>query len=320
MLKVSVIIPVYKVEQYIEKCVTSLMTQTMQDIEFIFVNDCSPDNSIEVLNKTISRYPERLDNIKIINLELNKGQAAARNFGVQYASGEFIAFVDSDDWVNPSIYDILYNNAKKEDALISCCGIERVCNGEHVAYFNDNLDEYIVYTTKDAIANILYNKRITCSPCDKIFHKSILVDTPMLEGIIFEDFEVMPRWIHKSEYIVYSSTPLYYYRANPQSTMSVVTKKRLNEVAVSELRIKFFQTNYPDLLEAVIDKHFTICLNVLSCTARAVSCENERIELRKKVLDEISLTNFCHLSLYSKIKYLLLLISLRFFDRITLLK
>ena len=320
MYKVSVIVPVYKAELYIEKCVNSLMSQTLQDIEYIFVDDCTPDNSINLLKEIIKNYPEKSNSVQIIKHDCNKGQAAARNTGIRAASGEFLAFVDADDWVNPLIYEVLYTNAQKEHAFISCCGIERMLNDSHYSFFNESTGDYFVYSTKEAISSILDNKIITCSPCDKIFHKSVVKNTPMLEGIIFEDFEVMPRWIHKAERIVYIGLPLYYYRTTPQSTMTTVSAKRLNEVKASELRIQFFKLNYPDLLDKVLARHIEICLNVLSCTVKAGNCHRERANLRRKILRAVSFKQFLHIKTYAKLKYVLLLCNLSIFDKVALLK
>lgn len=118
---VSVIVPVYNVSRYIERCARSLFEQTLNDIEYIFIDDCSPDNSIEILHQTLSDYPSRLAQVKIISHEKNRGIAAARNTGLKFASGEFIAHCDSDDWVETNMYEKMYNAAQKENAEIVAC-------------------------------------------------------------------------------------------------------------------------------------------------------------------------------------------------------
>lgn len=318
--KISIITPVYNAELFIEKCVTSLFEQTLDDLEYIFVDDCSTDDSMHVLGNIIAKHPRKNRCVKILKQSKNKGQAAARNLGIMQAKGEYVGFVDSDDWVSPSLYETLYKNAKRENALISCCGVERMLNEKHESYFNDNISEYRVYTTKEAIESLLDNVKITCSPCDKIFHQSIVKKNPMLEGIIFEDFEVMPRWIHQSERIVYCGLPLYYYRYNPQSTMTTITWKRFNEVEASKMRIRYFYDNYPDLLKKVEVRHWEICLNVLSCTVRAEKCSKDRSRLRLEILNNVNREIFCCLKTYSKLKYILLLAGLNVFDNITKLK
>lgn len=122
MIKVSVIVPIYGVEKYIQRCVHSLMRQTMKDcIEFIFVNDATPDNSMQLLSEVLDCYPQRKNQVKIIEHTENKGLAVTRVTGLMAARGEYVAHCDSDDWVEPSMYIDMYNLAKKDDADIVVC-------------------------------------------------------------------------------------------------------------------------------------------------------------------------------------------------------
>lgn len=110
--KVSVIIPVYGVERYIEQCARSLFSQTMRDgIEYIFVDDCSPDKSIEILEDILREYPHREPQVKIIRHTENQGIGGTRRTGVKNATGEYIIHCDSDDWVEPDMYEMLYGKA-----------------------------------------------------------------------------------------------------------------------------------------------------------------------------------------------------------------
>ena len=117
MPKVSVIIPFYNVEGYIEKCLETLVNQTLKDIEIILVNDGSKDRSIEIVNKFLARYPE-----KLVYLEKeNGGLSDARNYAIKYAKGEYVAFLDSDDYVEKDMYEEMYKLAKKEDSdMVEC--------------------------------------------------------------------------------------------------------------------------------------------------------------------------------------------------------
>lgn len=319
--KVSVIIPVYNVEKYIERCARSLMEQTLDEIEYIFIDDCSSDNSVSILEVVISDYPERQKSVSIYKQPFNGGQAKARNKGIELAKGEYISFVDSDDWIDNRMLETLYENAQKNRADISCCGIERVNNKfEHVSFFNDNICEFILYHRKEAEKEILENIRITSSPCDKIYTTSILKKNPMIEGMIFEDFEVMPRWVNCAERIVYDSRPFYKYRYNPHSTMGVVTIKRLDEVTAGEKRISFYSENYPELKERVILRHIEVCLNVLSCTVGAIDNQELRYRLVNKIRKTVTFKYFVKLDSYSKTKFVLLFGGLKFFDKIAKLK
>lgn len=105
----SIIIPIYKAEQYIERCVRSLMEQTMKEnIEFIFINDCTPDTSMEILRRIINEYPQRKKQIRIIENETNMGVSATRKIGIEAANGKYIGWCDSDDWVDVTMYQTLY--------------------------------------------------------------------------------------------------------------------------------------------------------------------------------------------------------------------
>lgn len=121
MTKVSIIIPVYNVARYIEKCARSLLEQSFQDIEYIFVNDCTPDNSMEILQNILCDYPGR--NVKIINNECNKGLAESRDVGIRAATGDYVLNCDSDDWVELEMVETMYKKAIETNADIVCCNI-----------------------------------------------------------------------------------------------------------------------------------------------------------------------------------------------------
>ena len=120
MIKISVILPVYGVAQYIEKCTQSLLSQTLQDMEFIFVDDHGPDNSIELVKKMIAGHP-RENQFVFLKPEHNLGAGMARNYAIPKAKGEYIAFVDSDDWVEPNMFEELYGEAMKNNGTDLCC-------------------------------------------------------------------------------------------------------------------------------------------------------------------------------------------------------
>ena len=120
-MKVSVIIPIYKVEAFIERCATTLMEQTLHEVEYIFVDDATPDRSIQILEEVVARYPEREEQVRIVHHEVNKGLPAARNTGLALATGEYIFHCDSDDHVELTMLEELYHAAKTQDADIVWC-------------------------------------------------------------------------------------------------------------------------------------------------------------------------------------------------------
>lgn len=117
-LQVSILVPIYGVEKYIRRCAISLMEQTYDNIEYVFVNDCTKDKSVAILKEVISEYPEREDNVKIINLPQNLGLANARNVAVENSNGDFVIIVDSDDWVELDMVESLVKEQRKENADI----------------------------------------------------------------------------------------------------------------------------------------------------------------------------------------------------------
>ena len=132
--KVSVIVLIYKVEKYIERCARSLFCQTMQDIEYIFVNDCTLDCSIQILQSVIDEYPQRKSDIKIISHEKNMGSGAARNTGLEAAGGEYVIYCDGDDWVDPDMYEKLYIKAREDNADIVMCDYYEEKQGKRIRY------------------------------------------------------------------------------------------------------------------------------------------------------------------------------------------
>ena len=119
--KVSVIVPVYKVEDYIERCVRSLFGQTLMDMEFVFVDDCSLDKSIEIVEAVLDEFPARRQQVKIIRNEHNKGVSFVRNLGIEVATGDYICYCDSDDWVELDTYERLYDKANSTGSDICWC-------------------------------------------------------------------------------------------------------------------------------------------------------------------------------------------------------
>lgn len=119
--QVSVLVPVYKVENFIERCARSLFTQTFEDLEYIFVDDGSPDRSLARLENVVEEFPEKKDRVKILRHEHNQGIASVRNTLIGQATGEYTLFVDSDDWIEAPMIECLYRKAREEEADIVAC-------------------------------------------------------------------------------------------------------------------------------------------------------------------------------------------------------
>lgn len=238
MAKVSIIIPVYNVEQYLERCLNSIVNQTLKDIEIICVNDGSKDSSLLILEDFASR-----DNrIKIVNKE-NEGQSVARNIGVEMATGEYLGFVDSDDWVDSDYYEKLYNSAKKYNCDIACAGYKRA-RGKRCSIRKAYEAELICTTTNDKVRmdnlpgdNYIWNKIYRKEAWEKAgfnFEK----------GRYFEDVALLIKILHQLGKMILVPDTYYNYRVNPDSTVAQKTPKRARDLAWAQRElIKYADEN-----------------------------------------------------------------------------
>lgn len=206
-MKVSVIVPIYNVSRFIERCAESLMLQTLDGVEYIFVDDATPDNSIELLRGVIERYPKRTSQVKIVEHKQNKGLPAARNTGLAVAGGEYIFHCDSDDYVEPNMLEQLYNAAKKENADIVWCDY-------FIAYENNErcLKQPSYATPEEAIKGMLCGK-MKYNVWNKLAKRSLYVEG----GILFpagysmgEDMTMIKLFVYAKR-VAYLPNAFYHY-------------------------------------------------------------------------------------------------------------
>ncbi len=226
--KVTIIIPIYNVAKYIERCVVSLFEQDFEDIEYIFVNDCTPDNSVEILEKIIEKYPNRKPNIRIIHHEKNKGLGSARKTGLEHATGEYIIHIDSDDWCELDMISALYNKAKETDADIVACD-----------YFDSFKDKDIYkkqnYSVdiKEDLCKIL-SMELMPSLCNKLIKRELYVKNnlcPPTEISTAEDRWLVARLFAVAESIAYVPKAfLHYWKENESSLSAKLNPKVLDDL------------------------------------------------------------------------------------------
>lgn len=214
MAKVSIIVPVYGVEKYIERCAVSLLEQTYEDIEYIFVNDATQDKSITILTEVIQRYPERAKAVRIIHHPINKGLSAARNTGLSHATGEYIWHVDSDDYIAHHAVQEFVETAEKHQADIVICDV-------NVVTTRGIRMEQVNYITKEDYIRLLLQHIEKCAHWNKFYRKALLDATGILsdEQIrLAEDYAVTPRLLYCAERIVMLHEALYFYETRNQSS------------------------------------------------------------------------------------------------------
>ena len=221
MSKVSVIVPIYGVEKYIERCARSLFEQTLDDIEYIFVDDCSPDKSIEILNAVIADYPQKIPYIKIIQHKKNKGLPLARRSGWKAATGEYIANCDSDDWVDSALFEKMDKTAVDKTADIVVCDLKITdgitCNNTIKGLLSDNLSK------EKAIKDMIY-LRTTWSLCNKLICRKLYAELREYpKAYMGEDMAVMLPIFAACNTIAFCTNVYYYYFINASSASRQTT-------------------------------------------------------------------------------------------------
>ena len=216
MPKVSVIVPIYGVEKYIERCARSLFEQTLDDIEYIFVDDCTKDNSINVLERVVEDYPNRKSQVTIIHHDVNKGLPQARKTGVEASHGDYIVHCDSDDWVDTGMYQRLYEKAKKEDADVVFC--------DCFAYRNEKCKYVISKNINDPSKSTILKRLLTESSLNNVW--SVIVKKDLFTNIVFpndnqsEDRTIVIQLCLYAKKISSIALPLYYYRTSNMESIS----------------------------------------------------------------------------------------------------
>ena len=224
MVKVSIIVPFFNTEKYIEKCLNSLVNQTLSDIEIICVNDGSTDNSMI----TVRRFALKDSRIKIIEQQ-NLKQGAARNNGMKIAQGEYIGFVDSDDWVDLDYFERLYNAAKKYDSDIALATNIRV--GKRKSKKRLNITEEKVVSGLQDTFDICQQWKNEC-PTNKIYRHSMLKANKIVwpENCYCEDKLYTVQAVYYANSVVTVPNVNYYYFRNPNSTVNSKAKKHFKQL------------------------------------------------------------------------------------------
>ncbi len=210
---ISVIVPVYKVEEYLDECIKSIVNQTYKNLEIILVDDGSPDNCPTLCDNWASKDSR----IKVIHKE-NAGAAAARNAGINVANGDYIGFVDSDDYIEKNMYEVLLEALQNTDVKISCCAAYRVYeNGKIENQAKINVRKS--FDINDALDNIFYGNLGTAL-WRRLFEKSVFEEIRLPEGETNEDYPVIVPTTVAGRGMVYVGVPLYYYRVRQGSVTS----------------------------------------------------------------------------------------------------
>lgn len=271
MTKVSIIVPVYNVEKYLKKCLDSLINQTLKEIEIIIVNDGSTDNSELIIKIYTENYP---DKIKVINKE-NGGLSDARNYGIPYATGEYIAFLDSDDYVELDTYEKMYNKAKEDDSdLVECDFIWEYPDRKKVdtGKIYKNKKEMLTYARV-----VAWNKLIKRSLIEE--HK---MEFP--KGLRYEDVEFFYKMVPYYNKVSFVKEPLIHY-IQRSSSISNTQNERTKEIfTIMDNVIKYYKEN--NLYEEYKTELEYTYARLLLCSSLFRITKIEDAKIRKQLLDE----------------------------------
>lgn len=277
---ISVILPIYNVEKVLRRSVDSVLAQTYGNIEVILVDDGSPDGCPEICDE----YAKKDLRVRVIHQQ-NGGLSSARNRGIDESMGEFIAFVDSDDYVANDYIEFLYDLLSKNDADVSSCGAA-------VLNFNGRLnDPYIDKTVRlmsssEALERMCYNDGFYVTAWDKLYKRELFDDIRFPVGKLYEDTGTIYRIIDKAVRIVSCCNVKYYYVLAEQSiTNSAFTEKKLDYIEMADEMANFIKEKYPELKPAAERKQLHACLSTLT---QLVNSNTRNCEIEEMLLNRIN--------------------------------
>lgn len=279
-VKVSVIVPVYNVEKFIDKCLNSLVNQTLKEIEIIIVNDGSPDNSQSIIDEYVKKYPGKICSF----IKKNGGQGSARNLGLEKAMGEYVSFVDSDDWLDLNALEEMYLLAKKEKSDVVICDMV------------DHYENYTIYHNCTKYNSVF---EVTPSACNKIFKRTLIGDFKFLSKVWYEDFDFTTKICFNTNKISNISSGFYHCNCGHESTMNNNnSKKNLDIIVVMDDIINYLE------ISKKYDKNIVSYLifdHILITTVNRVALQNSKE--KKETIN--TLLTYCkhHISDYNRMPF-----------------
>lgn len=253
---ISVIVPIYNVEAYLDRCVESIVNQTYKNLEIILVDDGSPDKCPQMCDN----WADKDNRIKVIHKE-NGGLSDARNAGMKIASGEYICFVDSDDLVALTFVEQLYNAITDKNANIVACDVLCFKNEKEIVENDLNQISTNSFTPEQALSQLIKGKGVRAVAWNKLYKREIIQDEQFEVGKLHEDEFYTYRLIDKCQKVVYVNCKLYYYRQREGSIMAVQSEKHIDTLEAGLYRLQLLKKKYPDLF--LVDR-VTFCIGCLN--------------------------------------------------------
>lgn len=253
---VSVIVPIYNIEQYIDECVESILNQTYRNLEVILVDDGSKDRSSEKIDEWAKK-----DSRVVALHKKNGGQGDTRNFGFAHSTGDYISYIDGDDWVDKTYIEKLMYTLIKNDADMSGCRFFRnKIDGDGYIYPRPDETYRFCENTQDYMIRVYNNFGVFCGPCMKIYKRKVIVENMFPNIRIAEDAMVIREISFRCEKIAYIPDALYMYRNRPNSVMTTTRHYTLEEQKLRMLWLdedmKFYRKIHNNILLALAEKAF----------------------------------------------------------------
>ncbi|MGI8384821.1 glycosyltransferase family 2 protein [Robertmurraya sp. P23] len=243
--KVSVIVPIYKVEKYIHRCINSILKQSYEDLEVILVNDGSPDNCGEIINE----YEKKDSRVITIHKE-NGGLSDARNAGMEIVSGEYVIFVDSDDWIEKDFIQRLVTTSKSKQSDIVQTSFYYAYD-DYLLYdnrFYNSDSEIISFSNSELMRELVKNDIVKNFAWGKLYKTKLVRDLPFKKGVLFEDVFWAHKVMQRVERYVILHEPMYYYFQRNDSIVAKYTIRNLDILEGLKERHEFIEKHYPYLL------------------------------------------------------------------------
>ena len=273
---ISIIIPVYKVEKYIHRCLESVINQTYTNLEVILIDDGSPDDC----GKICDEYAKKDNRIKVVHKQ-NGGQSEARNQGLEIASGEYIGFVDSDNYIKEDMFEVLYKTMLKYDADITICNIVKTNNATNECL--ENYKDIEIYDKSNSMQKLL-NNHITNYIYNKLYKRELWEGIHFPVGKILEDMDVMYRIIEKAKKIICTNKTEYYYFIRQDSSIAKIDVKVTKDLRnVVNKRYQYLKKERPDLIDLLI---ITRMFNIIQYHDNLAHCNEYKIYKSKEFIEE----------------------------------
>lgn len=273
-MKISVVVPVYNVEKYLNKCVTSIINQTHDNLEIILVDDGSTDKSGK-LCEDLKAMDHR---IKVIH-KINGGLSSARNVGLDIVTGDYVGFIDSDDWVEPDFFQILKQGIDEYKADIAVVHFEKVRDFSKIAYMTSTQQKWTSFTKHSAMKTLFNSNLIGYSAVNKLYHTELFNDIRFPEGMLMEDKATTYKLIHKVDFVVVNTSKKYHYFLREDSIIRrKFNRKNFDSFKIHEEIIDFMDSNYPNLSNLIRAKYVYTAIRMLLVMASSNYSQSEDIE------------------------------------------